>query len=227
MVSPRVEFGRANLAANMITLMRHLGMDAYQIPLTPYLTAAQINQLNTLTLTDLGAHPAIEARREIERVLAVVEPAFTVGARRIHFAGNLLEVMLSVRRWNEEIAQAEYRTQWGKRTISYFVFDAHSGLFAPAKFCAYVPVEAAVHTASLMLSIQLYTTLDANEKVFDGHRAHTHLTRHLAMQLLAGDAIGDLRLRFAQWFALHQDTIAVHSRGPGILIAPPWFSKKQ
>ncbi|NTV64959.1 MAG: hypothetical protein HGA65_15725 [Oscillochloris sp.] len=61
MISPRVEYGRANLAANMITLMRSIGMDAFQIPLTPYLTAAEINQLNTLTLTDLGTHPEIEA----------------------------------------------------------------------------------------------------------------------------------------------------------------------
>jgi hypothetical protein len=152
---------------------------------------------------------------------------FTTDARRIHFASNLLEVMLSVRRWNEEITQAEYRKQWGKRTISYYVFDPRSGLFAPAKFCAYVPVEAATYAADSSMSIPLYMTLNANEKLFDGHRAHSHLIRHLAMQMLSGNTIGDLLARFEEWLTAQQDSIAVHNRGPDILIPPPWFGKQR
>lgn len=225
MISPRVEYGRANLAANMITLMRSIGMDAFQIPLTPYLTATQINQLNTLAVDDLAAHPEIESQREIDRILAVVEPAFTSDSRRIHFASNLLEVILNVRTWNAEISQAEYYQLWGKRTISYFVFDPVSGLFAPSKFCAYVLIGTRSDSTSAGMSIPLYTSLDETEKSFDGHRAHTHLTRHLTMQMISGDEAGDIMPRFERWLAANKDNISVHSRGPTFILPPTWFRK--
>ena len=225
MISPRIEYGRANLAANMITLMRSIGMDAFQLPLTPYLTVTQINQLNTLTVADLAAHPEIEAQRELDRILAVVEPAFTTETRRIHFASNLLEVLLNVRTWNEAITQAEQRQLWGKRTVSYFVFDPVTNLFAPSKFCAYVLIGPHIDHTSAGMSIPLYTSLDATEKSFDGHRAHTHLTRHLTMQLRSGADTDELMPRFEHWLAAHKDSLTVHSRGPSFIIPPTWFHK--
>jgi hypothetical protein len=209
----------------MITLMRSIGMDAFQLPLTPYLTATEINQLNTLAVTDLATHPEIDAQRELDRVLAVVEPAFTDATRRIHFASNLLEVMLNVRTWNREITQAEQRQLWGKRTVSYFVFDPVAGLFAPSKFCAYVLIGTQSDRASAGMSILLYTSLDGTEKLFDGHRAHTHLTQHLTMQLIAGADAGDLLPRFERWLAANKDNLSVHSRGPIFILPPAWFRK--
>ncbi|PDV98017.1 hypothetical protein, partial [Candidatus Viridilinea mediisalina] len=146
MISPRVDYGRANLAGNMITLMRKIGMQAFQMPLVPYLSAPAINALNKLSQAELMTHSEIEAQRELERIFAIVEPAFTVETQRIHFASNLLEVMLNIRTWNAEINQAAHSARWGKRTISYFVFDPITHLFAPSKFCAYVALKAATTT---------------------------------------------------------------------------------
>lgn len=97
MISPRVEYGRTNLAGNMVTLMRTIGMQAFQTLLVPYVTVQQINTLNTLTVEALTTHPEVDTQRELDRVFAVIEPAFTTEQQRIHFVSNLLEVALNVR----------------------------------------------------------------------------------------------------------------------------------
>jgi hypothetical protein len=226
MISPRIEVGRANLAANMISLMRRIGMAAFQMPLVPYLTVTQVNQLNGLTVNDLGTHSEIEVQREIDRIMAVIEPAFTTGSHRIHFASNLLEVMLNVRTWNEQIVQAEYRRLWGKRTISYFVFDPVSSLFAPSKFCAYVLIGTRSTSASSGMNIPFYTSLDENEKLFDGHRAHNHLAHHLSMQMVPDSEAKDFLPLFESWLNSNRGNLSVHTRGPMFILPPTWSYKR-
>ena len=66
MVSPHVTRGRRNLAANTISVMRRLGMHAFQTVLFPRLDPEEIKRLNHLdlgTLIDLG----IDVEGEIER----------------------------------------------------------------------------------------------------------------------------------------------------------------
>src|SRR5215213_7268299 len=68
--------------------------------------------------------------------------------------------------------------RWGRHTVTYFVADPRSGLFAPSKFCAYVDVTASTQGAAM--TVARYLSLDEAEPRFDGHRARVHLTRHLA-----------------------------------------------
>jgi hypothetical protein len=159
--------------------------------------------------------------------MAVIEPAFSTDSHRIHFASNLLEVMLNVRTWNEQIVQAEYRRLWGKRTISYFVFDPISGLFAPSKFCAYVLIGIHSTSASSGMNIPFYTSLDENEKLFDGHRAHNHLAHHLSMRLVPDSEAKDFLPLFESWLNTNRDNLAVHTRGPIFILPPLWAYNKR
>ena len=42
----------------------------------------------------------------------------------IHLVGDLLGVMLSLRRWQEDVSAEIGKRMWGRRTVSYFVFEA-------------------------------------------------------------------------------------------------------
>ncbi len=137
MVSPHVNRGRRNLAANMVSLMRHVGMQAFQTVLLPQLSPEDIKYLNHLDQPALR-EMSLPVDREIERVMAVSQATSTVLGRRVHLAGDLMDVLLNVRRWNADLATSEGRQLWGRRTITYFVFDPHLNEFAPSKFCAYI-----------------------------------------------------------------------------------------
>ncbi len=56
MVSTHVTCGRRNLAANTILLMRHIGMNAFQTVLFPYISGQEIKRLNHL---DINTNPLI------------------------------------------------------------------------------------------------------------------------------------------------------------------------
>ena len=101
--SPHVDRGRRNLAANTITLMRHIGMSAFQTVLLPGLLPEQIEELNHLHLSEL-ADGQLSVRDEIERVLSVSEPVISTSDRRIHLVGDIFEVMLNLRQWNQELS---------------------------------------------------------------------------------------------------------------------------
>ena len=55
---------------------------------------------------DLAALPAegLSVRTELDRVLLVVKPTLRAAGHRIHFAGDVLGILLNVRDWNEELA---------------------------------------------------------------------------------------------------------------------------
>ncbi len=141
MVSPHVTRGRRNLASNTIALMRQVGMKAYQTVLFPYLAPADVQRINQLSRDALFVQD-LDVDREIERALAVTEPMISMTNDDIHLVGDLLGVMLSLRRWNEDMLDDIGKRMWGRRTVTYFVIELESGLFAPSKFCAYSAIPA-------------------------------------------------------------------------------------
>lgn len=221
MVSPHVDRGRRNLGATAITLLRRVGMAAYQTTLLPHLPSTEVKRLNHLSLAELltTAPPVTD---ELARVFAVSIPVLTDGDARIHFAGDVLEVLLNLRRWQSEMTDPAVRERWGRRTVTYFVAEPRTGRFAPSKFCAYVDVAAP--TPNTAMTVACYTTLDGQEPRFDGHRARTHLTRHLGFVERSLPDVPALRPAFERWLAVHQNTITLHSRGPILLLPPPWYA---
>jgi hypothetical protein len=230
MISPAVDRGRRNLAANTIFLMRHIGMSAFQTVLLPQFSKEEIQDLNKLPIKEI-AQEEIDINLEVERVLAITEPVLTSLDSKIHFASDLLDVMLNVRRWNEEIQNSQYFQLWGKRTITYFVFDPISLNFAPSKFCAYVaiPQNNQVEQCELTsvsrseMSIALYVTLDGQDTRFDGRRAWIHLTRGLAMANLEVHEDLQIANAFRNWLDIHSNSIRVHPKGAVFLRLPKWF----
>ncbi len=230
MISPHVARGRRNLAANTISLMRHIGMSAFQTVLFPQMSREEIKRLNHLDLTAL-ASVGLAVEPEIERAMSVSEAILTVSARHIHFAGDMMDVMLNLRQWNKELDTAEGMELWGKRTITYFVFDPYSRSFAPSKFCAYIAIPPVLppNVATLgcisraEMTVELYVTLDGTDSRFDGRRAQSHLTRSLAMIPRRANEAPEVATIFNQWLDRHLDSVTVHPNGAVFLLPPLWF----
>lgn len=123
------------------------------------------------------------------------------------------------------------RKLWGKRTITYFVFEPHSKSFAPSKFCAYIAIppmlSSNVITDEFMsraeMTVELYVTLDGTDSRFDGRRAHKHLTQSLAMTPRTVNEAPEIASIFEEWLKHYSDNIAVHPNGAVFLLAPSWF----
>ena len=230
MVSAHVVRGRANLAANTIALMRRLGMAAFQTTLLPACSGEAIKRLNHLGLAELKRDP-VDVSPELERVLLLSEPLYDTGRYRLHFVGNLLEVMLNLRGWNAQIAAEKSRRIWGRRTITYFVYDPDSRAFAPSKFCAYLAVpklpdiqESLADRPSVITGLRIAEYLELHtDSRFDGARARLHLEKHLAMRLADADQRDDLLPTFQVWLQGCADTITLHPSGPQFLLPPPWY----
>jgi hypothetical protein len=107
MVSPHVARGRRNLAANTISLMRCIGMNAFQTILFPHLSGSEVKRLNHHLDLNPSTSAFLNVRPEIERVLLISEALFTIPERRIHFVGDILDVMLNLHRWNNDMATAQ------------------------------------------------------------------------------------------------------------------------
>jgi hypothetical protein len=118
MVSPHVDRGRRNLAAKTVALMRYIGMNAFQTVLFPQFLGEEIKRLNHLPLHVLF-DKNLPVQAEVERALSISEPVLTVSGRRIHFVGDMMDVMLNLRSWNQELATPEGCDLWGRRTITY------------------------------------------------------------------------------------------------------------
>jgi hypothetical protein len=234
MVSSDVARGRRNLAANAISLMRHIGMRAFQTVLLPHTSPAEIRRLNHLDVASL-AQEEISAQDEIERALSISEAVLRGSTQHLHFAGDLWNVMLNIRQWNEEVGTPEDNRLWGKRVITYFVFDPYSGSFAPSKFCAYMvspPTQSpssALGDKSILptditkMTVETYATLDGTDTRFDGARARTHLMRNLAMVPRTPKEIPKVGVLFSRWLSRHINSIILHPEGPVFLIPPVWF----
>jgi hypothetical protein len=117
--------------------------------------------------------------------------------------GNLLEVLLNLRQWNLEMKQPECRALWGRRTVTYFVFDPFAQQFAPAKFCAYlaVPISPMLDGDQLHLraemTVAFYVTLGEDRRL-DGHAAQSHLVKRLGMRALSADSALDIEEHFRE-----------------------------
>lgn len=221
MVSSHVTRGRRNLASNTIHLMRHLGMNAFQTLLLPGFGPDEIKRINHLKLPSIEFEN-IPVSAEIERALAVSEPLLESPDRRIHMAGDLTEVMLNIRSWNEEMETDAGRALWNRRTVTYFVFDPVTRNFAPSKFCAYTairkrPGETGKKRLSEM-TLELYVTLEGTDARFDGARARTHLTNNLSMECLRVEDASHLSPVFEKWLDRHSENVSVHPRGPIYLL---------
>jgi len=141
--------------------------------------------------------------RELNRVFQIVEPVIEDGGHRIHFASELFDVIRNLHRWNSEVSQPDGAGLWKCRTVTYFVFDPVSKLFAPSKYCAYaIPVRSSpIGTASTsgLMNMQTYCVLDEADSGFDGNRARTHLTTDLGMYLKAVGQAPETGLAFSTW----------------------------
>jgi len=223
MISSHVERGRRNLGANTILLMRHIGMNAFQTVLLPHFMPATIKRLNHLSISDLEKEN-VDVSSEMQRVLDISKCVVHISDKSIHFASDLLEVMVNLKRWNEEIKSEHHKKLWGKRTVTYFVFDPLSETFAPSKFCAYAAITSNhLVSTNTAMSIELYVTLDGTDSRFDGRRARLHLTKGLAMSTNKLPENIYLFIAFENWLNQHIDTITVHPSGAVILIPPEWF----
>ena len=227
MVSAHVTNGRANLAANTIHLMRRVGMVAFQTTLLPNCSGDTIKRLNHLSLDQLACNP-IDVQPELERAFSVSESLYEASGYRLYFAGNLLEVMLNLRGWNAQLATEQGRQTWGRRTITYFVYDPESRAFAPSKFCAYMatpkPADASTllpdpQTLSAGLHIAQYLEFHTDPR-FDGARARLHLQKHLAMRVADSTQNAALMPIFQHWLRDHAAAINLHPKGPQFLLPP-------
>jgi len=230
MVSPHVARGRRNLAANTILLMRNIGMNAFQTVLFPHMSGQEIKRLNHLEKKEL-LEQGINTRPEIERALLISEPVLAIPKQRIHYVGDIIEVMLNLHSWNREIKTEKGCDLWGRRVITYFVYDPRSKNFAPSKFCAYVSVCAEPYSQPVApsgssysgMTIKNYTSIDENDRRFDGRRARIHLTDNLGMIRKEQNQDPEIRNNFDIWIRNLIDSVTIHPKGPVFLIPPNWF----
>jgi hypothetical protein len=223
-VSNHVARGRANLGASAILLMRHVGMNAFQVPLLPQITGAEVKRLNHLSDADLASEN-VDVNPELERALLFTEPFIRKLEMDIFFVANNLEVAMNVRRWNEDVRSNQNAGLWGRRTITYFVYDPTSQLFAPSKFCAFMPQSSrkasktpATPRPMLPMTIANYCSLDQSTPKFDGGAAQKHLHERLGYVPMRLNVFRP-RERFSTWARHHSDLIRVRNNDP-IILAP-------
>ncbi len=221
MFSPAIARGRRAISGAFARHLRHDGVAAFQVSLLPQLDPGRIRELNRPA--DALASVALPVRRELARVASVIEPR---GERehRIHFAGDVTDVVANVWTWNDEVDVPAGAELWGQRRIQYFVHDPRSGEFAPSKFAAFIPaVKPGGPPLPLVgtMTLAIYATLGERDPRFDGHRARKHLTRHLAFEELpvAGSAFASA---FERWLERRDGQVA--PREPATILTPPrWF----
>lgn len=230
MISPHVTRGRRNLAFSAVALMRQVGMKAYQTVLFPYLNPTDVQRLNQLELSALDSEN-LDVDRELERVLTVSEPLITMTDYDIHLVGDLFAVTLNLRQWNEDMSTECGRQLWGSRTVTYFVYDEESCLFAPSKFCAYSAVPTQPPTSDStqkgaglgIMTISAYTSINDGSHLMDGHRAQWHLTHGLGMTAMRQGDLPEVDNAFSKWREQFVDCISIHPTGPVFLLSPKWF----
>jgi hypothetical protein len=202
--------------------MRKVGINAFQTYLLPNISTEQIKQLNYLDDIRLFSE-IINIRSELDRVFSIVQPIKENKKFRIHFVGNNLEVLMNLRQWNDDIAISDNLIRWGKRTVTYFVYDKVSKNFAPSKYCAYLflqgdPVTSCDGSVMTGMSIKEYCSIDQKEFCFDGARAKRHLIHNLNFVAYPLSEFPKLKKLFCIWLEKHEKNITVHPSGAVILV---------
>jgi hypothetical protein len=227
MISAHVLRGRRNLGAGMIHLMRQVGITAFQTLLLPDFNRDRVKMLNHDPRALQDASP--DVLPEIERALAVAEPVAVTDQWRLHFAADVFDVLLNVRRWNEEADDPNRAATWRRRAVRYIVLDPTTGQCAPAKFAAYALLpahDAAGHATTGIdsrLSFERYHRLDHAEPLFDGHRAWTYLTRRLRFTSQPYGETSVESAAFDGWHARRGTLIQVDRQRLTLLVPPPGF----
>lgn len=226
MVSSHVARGRRNLASNTVHLLRHVGISAFQTVLLPAVEPAEIKRLNHSSLDALRSSN-LDVPGELARVFQIAEPVIAGDGKRIHFVSELFDVVRNLHRWNSEVGTPEGVALWKRRTVTYFVFDPVSKLFAPSKYCAYVipvqlsPIDSESSTG--LMNMSSYCLLDETDRRFDGNRARNHLTTNLGMKLVTPIEKPSIALAFDAWLSMHDASTRVHSSGAKFLVPPEWY----
>jgi hypothetical protein len=235
MTSRHIVPGRAALAASTAVMMRALGIPAFQVMLLPQIDGVGVRRFNSLSLEELD-RSGPDIAPEVARVLDITSALALGGGHRIHRADNPWTVGMNVRRWNAELALPSGAALWRRRAVQYFAFDPGSGLFAPSKFCAFIPGAVfrdamgvaeprppeyharAVH----LMTLDVYTRLDEGDARFDGNVARKHLELNLGYRQRAlGDAAPRARAAFEAWHA--RVAAAVPLRGQTSILIPPGY----
>ncbi|MCW3052999.1 MAG: hypothetical protein JWN14_2169 [Chthonomonadales bacterium] len=230
MISPHVARGRRNLAANAISLMRCVGMNAFQTVLLPHNPGIAIQQLNETPVAQLSMKN-LPVQEELARIFAITQAVTSLGTSSIHLVGDLTEVLLNLRQFNLDLETSEGRALFGRRTVTFFVYDRVTKMFAPSKFCAYTAIpdvhgEINGNLASRYraeMTVAFYAQLDETDRKFDGRVARLHLEKRLAMSLRPLHEIHGLEAAFASWIHHHRENITVHPSGAQFLLPPAWF----
>jgi hypothetical protein len=225
MASRHIAPGRLALAAGTVLMMRALGIPAFQVDLLPQFDGEAVKRLNTLPLDELARVRPFDASVEVDRALGVTEGQLVDGRHRIHKADNAYTVRANVWTWNQEIADAKASTLWGRRPVQYFVFDSVTHLFAPSKFCAFVPAPgwtAPANSASatpIGMTMSVYASLGEQDPRFDGRIARNHLRVNIGYgEIALHEADPDVQRSFAAWHEPLQ--CAVPLRRPVRLLLP-------
>jgi hypothetical protein len=206
-------------------------MSAFQTTLFPLTAPAEIKRLNCIpkeTLISSG----LNATTEIERALATITPVGHWGRLDVHYVGDLLDLMMNLRGWNEDVATLEGQKAWGRRHCSYFVYDPISKMFAPSKFCAYIPVLSGTGNVEgpsanwSRMTTALYSELNDGTHMMDGQKAWHHLTAQLGMRATTILAASAIAAHFAHWQEMNRTIVAVRGGEPTVLIPPGWYTTR-
>jgi hypothetical protein len=220
MFSTAIERGRRNVCGVFAGHLRASGVAAFQLSLLPWLEPDEVRRLNKSDAAPVE-RGKISVESELDRVSSVVEPRGDAG-HRIHFAGDVSDVLANVWTWNGEIA-GPAAVHWGERHAQYFVHDPIAKQFAPSKFCAFLPAprpNGAVAPPPTM-TLALYATLGEEDPRFDGHRARKHLEQRLAFDCVSLEET-DLIKEFGSWHDAHGERVSL-KRPVSVLRPPAWY----
>jgi hypothetical protein len=201
-------------------------MSAFQTTLFPSIAPDEIRRLNHLDGQTL-ARLKLEPSREIARALEFSEPVVATGTHRVYFVGDLLDVICNLRSWNRSVSTERGRNLWGRRRVQYLVFDRKTKLFAPSKFCAFLPISLdrtnTLPISTPTMTMELYTSLNEEDPRFDGNRAWRHLRDHLGMTLQPLPSSSELSVLFRNWLQGVGEAVQVDGRRTQVLCPPRWF----
>lgn len=221
MASRHIAPGRKALLATTAMFMRAVGIPAFQVDLLPDVDGSTIKALNASSRARLDA-AAIDVDAEIDRVIAIADARLVEGWHRIHMADNAFAVCANIRAWNAALDDPVTAKRWGRRRVTFLAFDPVSRLFAPSKFCAFVPAATpsegrfanSVREPPGGITFETYLSLGEQDPRFDGHVARMHLERRLRYRRLPiGEAEGEMSVALESWLSAHRDSIIVPRDG--------------